>query len=117
MVALCCHHRNDRSFSILGFITSLAYENAPPIPDKVIDNKNSVLFTKENILDGQSAFLKYNLMEHGTLWGGLFHTLEWIRLGADALFILVGVVPTVTAIFITYRYGFNSRRKINLEEY
>lgn len=44
------------SFSILGFITSLAYENAPPIPDKVIDNKNRVLFTKENILQGQSAF-------------------------------------------------------------
>lgn len=72
------------SFSILGFITSLAYENAPPIPDKVVDNKNSVLFTKENILQGQSAFLKYNLMEHGTLWGhgaylGPDYTAEYLH--------------------------------------
>ncbi len=36
---------------------------------------------------------------------GLFHTLEWIRLRADALFIVVGVIPTVSAIFITYMYG------------
>lgn len=56
-------------FSILGFVTSLAYDNAPPIPNKVIDSNNNVIFTKENIQEGQSIFLKYNLMEHGTLWG------------------------------------------------
>lgn len=39
------------------------------------------------------------------IMSGLFHTLAWIRLGADALFIVVGVIPTVSAIFITYMYG------------
>lgn len=71
-------------FSILGFVTSLAYENAPPIPDKVLDQSGQVLFTKENIQEGQSAFLKYNLMEHGTLWGhgaylGPDYTAEYLH--------------------------------------
>lgn len=56
-------------FSILGFITRLAYDNAPPIPEKVVTENGRVLFTKEQILDGQTLFFKYNLMEHGTLWG------------------------------------------------
>ncbi len=71
-------------FSILGFITNLAYENAPPIPEKVIDVNNQVIFTKENIQNGQSVFLKYNLMEHGTLWGhgaylGHDYTAEYLH--------------------------------------
>lgn len=56
-------------FSILGFITRLAYDNAPPIPEKVVNPQGELLFTKEEILDGQSLFFRYNLMEHGTLWG------------------------------------------------
>jgi nitric oxide reductase subunit B len=36
---------------------------------------------------------------------GFFHTLEWIRLVADTLFIVAGVIPTVSAMFITYWYG------------
>jgi len=56
-------------FSILGFITRLAYDNAPPIPEKVVNENGHTLFTKQEILTGQSHFFKYNLMEHGTLWG------------------------------------------------
>lgn len=71
-------------FSILGFVTSLAYENAPPIPGKVVDNEGKVLFTKEDIQKGQSTFLKFNLMEHGTLWGhgaylGPDYTAEYLH--------------------------------------
>ena len=78
-------------FAILGFVTSLAYENAPPIPDKVIDSNNNVIFTKENIQQGQSAFLRYNLMEHGTLWGhgaylGPDYTAEYLH--QEALIIM-----------------------------
>ncbi len=71
-------------FSILVFVTSLAYENVPPIPDKVMDANHNVIFTKENIKEGQSVFLKYNLMEHGTLWGhgaylGPDYTAEYLH--------------------------------------
>ncbi len=71
-------------FSILGFVTNLAYDNAPPIPDKVVSKDHKVLFTKEDILGGQTVFFKYNLMEHGTLWGhgaylGPDYTAEYLH--------------------------------------
>ena len=40
---------------------------------------------------------------------GMFHTLEWIRSGADAVFLLVGVVPLVYATLrITFARGSSS---------
>ena len=56
-------------FSILSFITVLTYTNAPPIPARVTDSTGVVLFDRQTILVGQEVFLKYGLMEHGTLWG------------------------------------------------
>ncbi len=56
-------------FATLGVVTLLAYRNAPPIPARVVDGDGAVLFTEKDILDGQEVFLKYALMEHGTLWG------------------------------------------------
>lgn len=57
------------SFTILGSITKLAYDNAPPIPQKTINPSGEILFTNNDITNGQALFLRYNLMEHGTLWG------------------------------------------------
>ncbi len=56
-------------FMILGFLTVQTYTNAPPIPLEVVNDTGQVLFTKQNIDAGQEVFLKYSLMEHGTLWG------------------------------------------------
>ncbi len=56
-------------FAILAIVTLLAYRNAPPIPNRVADAAGNILFTGDEILDGQEVFLKYALMEHGTLWG------------------------------------------------
>lgn len=56
-------------FATLSILTVLTYTNAPPIPLKVVGEAGKVLFTKENIDAGQEVFLKYGLMEHGTLWG------------------------------------------------
>jgi nitric oxide reductase subunit B len=56
-------------FSVLLAVTALTYTNAPPIPDKVTDESGMALFTGADILRGQEIFLKYALMEHGTLWG------------------------------------------------
>lgn len=56
-------------FSALGFITKLAYENVPPIPEKVVDQQGSQILSKQHIVSGQTLFFKKNLMEHGTLWG------------------------------------------------
>jgi len=56
-------------FAILSVMTYNTYRHAPPIPARVVDESGSVLFTKDDILGGQEVFLKYGLMEHGTLWG------------------------------------------------
>ncbi len=56
-------------FSVLIWLTVRAHYDAPPIPEKVIGPTGEVLFTQEDILAGQQVFLKYALMENGTIWG------------------------------------------------
>jgi len=56
-------------FSLLTLVTVLTYTNAPPIPERVTASQGATLFAREDIEHGQEVFLKYGLMEHGTLWG------------------------------------------------
>ncbi len=56
-------------FAVLLAITVLAYRNAPPIPQKVVAHDGSVLFTGADIRAGQGVFLKYGLMDNGSIWG------------------------------------------------
>src|SRR5205085_11041347 len=56
-------------FSGLIAITFMAYRNAPPIPERVVDEQASTVFTREDILEGQTVFLKYGLMANGSIWG------------------------------------------------
>ncbi len=56
-------------FSILIWIAVRAYQDAPPIPEKVVNLSGDTLFTGNDILAGQQVFLKYGLMENGTIWG------------------------------------------------
>jgi len=56
-------------FSLLTLVTAKTYAGAPPIPSRVVDGAGRTLFTGDDIKGGQEVFLKYALMEHGTLWG------------------------------------------------
>ncbi len=56
-------------FSILIMLTVKVYHEAPPIPNQVFDLHGKLLFGKENIMAGQSVFLKYGLMDNGSIWG------------------------------------------------
>lgn len=56
-------------FSGLILITVLGYKNAPPIPGTVVAADGTTLFTKADVGAGQSVFLKYGLMNNGTIWG------------------------------------------------
>jgi nitric oxide reductase subunit B len=56
-------------FSVLILLTVKVYHEAPPIPGKVAGPDGSVPFTGEDIRDGQQVFLKYGLMDSGTIWG------------------------------------------------
>jgi nitric oxide reductase subunit B len=56
-------------FGLLLLITVLAYRNAPPIPDRAVDASGHTLYTGEDVRDGQALFLRYGLMDNGSIWG------------------------------------------------
>ncbi|BAW79484.1 nitric-oxide reductase [Candidatus Nitrosoglobus terrae] len=56
-------------FALLLSITHKAYHNAPPIPLKIEDIQGNILFTSDDISGGQEVFLKYGLMNNGSIWG------------------------------------------------
>src|SRR6516162_10634811 len=56
-------------FSLLTFSTIRIYQDHAPIPEWIVDESGNVLFTKQQILDGQELFLTYGLMQFGTVYG------------------------------------------------
>ncbi len=56
-------------FTVLIWIAVRSYQDAPPIPVHVAGPTGEVLFTRADIVSGQQVFLKYGLMENGTVWG------------------------------------------------
>ncbi|HEX7348163.1 MAG TPA: cbb3-type cytochrome c oxidase subunit I [Rhodanobacteraceae bacterium] len=56
-------------FTLLIAITVLGYKNAPPVPGNVVGADGTTLFTGTDIRAGQGVFLKYGLMDNGSVWG------------------------------------------------
>jgi nitric oxide reductase subunit B len=56
-------------FGVLGLLMVKTYDNAPPIPDRIADAAGNTVFTGQDIRDGQQIFLKYGLMDNGSIWG------------------------------------------------
>ncbi len=77
-------------FAGLLAITALAYRDGPPIPERMVDVSGTVVFTGDDIRDGQALFLRYGLMDNGSIWGhgaylGPDYSAEALhRIGEDA---------------------------------
>lgn len=56
-------------FTVLVWLSARTYQDAPPIPEKIVSQSGETVFTREDILSGQQVFLKYGLMENGSIWG------------------------------------------------
>jgi nitric oxide reductase subunit B len=56
-------------FCVLGWLAKLTYTDAPLIPERVVGPNGAVLFTAADVTAGQEVFLRYGLMENGTIWG------------------------------------------------
>lgn len=66
------------TFSILGYFGTEVYRQAPPIPDKVVDDSGTILMTEESILDGQTAWQSVGGMQLGSIWGhGAYQAPDW----------------------------------------
>ncbi|HWL48191.1 MAG TPA: cbb3-type cytochrome c oxidase subunit I [Sphingomonadaceae bacterium] len=54
---------------ILCLLTFKTYYEAPPVPAQAVDPSGRVVFTGDDVRGGQEVFLKYGLMNNGTIWG------------------------------------------------
>src|SRR3546814_16794295 len=57
------------TFAVLGWSGVELYRQVPPIPEQVITTSNKVLMTKEEILDGLTAWQSTGDMKVGSVWG------------------------------------------------
>jgi len=55
--------------AVLIFMSIQAYRFAPPIPGNVVDTAGKIIFSGTDIEAGQQVFLKYALMQNGSIWG------------------------------------------------
>jgi len=53
----------------LGFLAYRTYAAQPPIPRRVLAEDGRVVFTEADIREGQGLFLRYGLMEYGSIFG------------------------------------------------
>src|SRR5579871_873631 len=66
------------SFLVLGYYGGEIYRKAPPIPKRVLTPDGQVLFTEQNIKDGQNVWQSMGGQEVGTIWGhGAYVAPDW----------------------------------------
>ena len=79
------------SFAVLGYFGREIYRKAPPIPAQVVTTEGVVLFTGQDIKDGQNIWQSIGGQEVGTVWGhGSYVAPDWSAdwLHREAVFIL-----------------------------
>ena len=66
------------SFAVLGYYGYEIYQKAPPIPEKVVTTNGRVLFTGQDIKDGQNVWQSMGGQEVGLVWGhGAYLAPDW----------------------------------------
>ena len=79
------------SFAVLLYFGREIYRQAPPIPNQVVTNSGEVLFSGQDIKDGQNVWQSTGGQEVGTVWGhGAYQAPDWTAdwLHREALFML-----------------------------
>ena len=77
-------------FFVLGLLAYRTYKSDPPIPDRVVDPSGRVVFTGDDIRDGQRTFLNRGLMEYGSIFGhgaylGPDFTADYLHRASDSV--------------------------------
>lgn len=75
-------------FFVLGLLAYRTYDAKPPIPERVVDPGGTVLYTAEDVQQGQQVFLGNGLMEYGSVFGhgaylGPDYTADYLRRASD----------------------------------
>ncbi|MCO4292589.1 nitric-oxide reductase large subunit [Solitalea sp. MAHUQ-68] len=103
------------SFAVLGYFGFKIYQEAPPMPDKIVATNGTVIFTAEEIKDGQNVWQSIGGQEVGSVWGhGAYTAPDWTAdwLHREAVFMLDQSARA------TYKTGFenlNDEQKASLQ--
>ena len=66
------------SFAVLGYFGRELYRQAPPVPDRVLTSDGRVVYTGEDIKEGQNVWQSMGGQEVGTVWGhGAYVAPDW----------------------------------------
>ncbi|MFC4102619.1 nitric-oxide reductase large subunit [Paenibacillus xanthanilyticus] len=66
------------SFAVLLYYGGEIYQKAPPIPESVVTSDGQVLYTKEDIQNGQNVWQRMGGQELGSIWGhGAYVAPDW----------------------------------------
>lgn len=66
------------SFGVLGWVGSRIYQQAPPIPDRVVTTTGHVVFDRGAVARGQDVWRAFGGMELGSIWGhGSYVAPDW----------------------------------------
>ncbi|HWQ93209.1 MAG TPA: nitric-oxide reductase large subunit, partial [Clostridia bacterium] len=66
------------SFGVLGYYGTEIYRVKPPIPQRVVTTDGQVLFTGQDIKDGQNVWQSMGGQEVGSIWGhGAYVAPDW----------------------------------------
>lgn len=79
------------SFGVLIYFGTEIYQQAPPVPTKVVDENGTVVYTGADIKNGQNVWQSTGGQELGSVWGhGSYVAPDWTadRLHREALIML-----------------------------
>lgn len=79
------------SFAVLGYYGYEIYQQAPPVPKQIISDSGKVIFSEDEIKDGQNIWQSIGGQEVGSIWGhGAYVAPDWTAdwLHREAVFIL-----------------------------
>jgi nitric oxide reductase subunit B len=66
------------SLAVLGYYGWRIYQTAPPIPDKVVSDSGKLIYTGDQIRDGQNVWQSIGGQEVGSVWGhGAYVAPDW----------------------------------------
>lgn len=75
-------------FLVMGILAYRTYTDAMPQPEKVVAENGEVVYTAEDITNGQQIFLRRGLQQYGSVMGhggylGQDYTAEYLRLSTE----------------------------------
>ncbi|WP_454084806.1 nitric-oxide reductase large subunit [Georgenia sp. Marseille-Q6866] len=75
-------------FFVMGILAFRTYSDSMPLPEQAVSSAGEVVFTEEEVTEGQQIFLRRGLQQYGSIVGhgaylGPDYTAEYLRLSSE----------------------------------